>query len=205
MAAKLILGPKLWAQHGPTRARGLAFDASGRMLSAGDLAALFDCLSDRNAWLETAAALNGMFAAVKVDGAEIRACVDRLRSLPLFFARVRDDLIVVDIADAVDAQLPHRKLDSILRSEFRPTGYVTGAHTLIEGLYQIRAGHCFFHAPGEDLPNAQQRYYEFRHRAFDSEDDEALIRALVETHGRVFRRLLRSVGDRQVVIPLSGG
>src|SRR5438093_6434038 len=91
MPAQLILRPSLWAQRGLTYARGLAFDASGDMLSAGDLAARFDGLPDRNAWLETAVALNGTFAAVKVDGPEVRACVDRLRTIPLFFAHERGD------------------------------------------------------------------------------------------------------------------
>jgi asparagine synthase (glutamine-hydrolysing) len=205
MSAKLILRSHLWAQHASTRARGLAFDASGKMLSANDLAVLFDGLSDRNAWLESARALNGAFAVVKVDGTEVHACVDRVRSLPLFFGKGRDGLIVADNAEVVDADLPNRTLNTISSSEFRLTGYVTGILTLIDGLYQIRAGHCFFHSSGEELSQGQQCYYEFRHHTFFPQDDEMLIQMLVEIHRGVFQRLLRSVGDRQVVIPLSGG
>jgi asparagine synthase (glutamine-hydrolysing) len=205
MQPGLVLEAQGWTVHGVTHARGQAFDAHGRLLRAAELAALFDALPDRTGWLATAAGLNGCFAAVGIYGAETRATVDRLRTLPLFFARCDDRLIISDAAAAVTASMPHPKRDPTSVSEFRLTGYVTGARTLIDGLYQIRAGHCLFLRPGDNAEQGLHRYYEFRHGDFFSDDHDGLIARLVATHERVFRRLLSDIGSRPIVLPLSGG
>ena len=205
MSLKLTLRPEPWSQHGATSARGLAFDLSGRMLSGSALAALFDGLANREAWLSTAAALNGCFAAVRVDNTEIRACVDRLRTYPLFVAHEGGDVLVSDDPALAAGSISDVHLDPLSFAEFRLTGYVTGASTLVQGLDQVRAGHCLFYAPRQDVAPGQRKFYEFRHRDFFDDDSQHLTQSLVETHARVFRRLMRSAGDRQIVIPLSGG
>jgi asparagine synthase (glutamine-hydrolysing) len=205
MPARLILTPETWARHGLAYARGQAFDSEGKLLRAAELAALFEPLSDRDGWLTAAAALNGSFAVVRVDDSQIHAAVDRLRGFPLFFAHIDGGMVVADTAHAIAALLPRPTLDPVCAREFRLTGYVTGSRTLIDGLCQIPAGHCLWHRFADALPPSLQRYYEFQHRSFFTEGDATLTRDLVDVHERVFRRLLRDVGDRPIVVPLSGG
>src|SRR6267142_2004255 len=144
MPAQLILTAERWAQYGVTHARGQAFNSAGKLLRAGELATLFDSLASDDAWLATATELNGCFSAVRVAATRVRACVDRLRTIPLFFAHLQDGVVVSDTADTIRALLPQAALDRISASEFRLTGYVTGGETLIQNLQQIPAGHCLF-------------------------------------------------------------
>ncbi len=204
MPARLNLTAERWAQRGLTHARGQAFDHAGKLLRADQLATLFDALASDDAWLATAAELNGCFSAVRVDSTRVRACVDRLRTMPLFYAYLQDGVAVADAAETVRALLPQAALDPVSASEFRLTGYVTGDETLIANLQQIPAGHCFFDS-GEPSARGCRRYYGFRHGSFASGSTEDLIDALVKTHERVFRRLLCDVGNRTIVVPLSGG
>ncbi len=203
MTPRLILSVQRWASHGQTHACGQGFDRTGKLLRAAEIASLFDGLPGRQAWLDASAALNGSFAVVMVDAVEVRAAVDRLRSFPLFFARAEDQILIADQAGAIRELLPQARVDPICASEFRLTGYVTGAQTLIEGLEQIPAGHCVFIAADDDVE--MRPYYEFRHGSFSPESDDVLIDKLVETHGRVFSRLLQDIGDRPIMVPLSGG
>lgn len=205
MTAKLMLASGSWDRSGPTYARGQGFDRAGNLLRAREIAALFDGLVDREAWASAAAGINGSFAVVKADDTEVRAAVDRLRSFPLFFADTEEGLIVGDSADAIYPLLRRHQLDSISAGEFRLTGYVTGAQTLIQGLQQIPAGHCLFRCSDEDFARQLRPYYRFRHRSFSSDGDATLIGKLVETHKRVFERLIHDIGDRPIVVPLSGG
>ena len=205
MPPKLILTAQRWTQQGFTHARGQAFDSAGKLLRAEELATLFDSLASDEAWLTTAAELNGCFSVVQADSTRMRACVDRLRTIPLFFAHLQEGIAVSDTAENVRALLPGAAIDRICASEFRLTGYVTGGETLIQNLHQIPAGHCLFdHSRGQPT-HALRRYYAFRHGSFTSGGTEALVDALVKTHERVFRRLLHDVGERTIVVPLSGG
>lgn len=205
MSGRLHLSAPDWHQHGQTHVRGQAFDGSGRLLRGGHLAAMLDTLRDHDAWLSAAAALNGSFAAVRNRGDEIWAAVDRLRSIPLFFAPSNSGLQVADTAAALRVQLADAQVDPECASEFRLTGYVTGAQTLIETLGQVPAGHGLFAAGDARSEPSLRAYYGFRHRALFSDGDDVLIERLVSTHQRVFRRLVDDIGERPIVLPLSGG
>jgi asparagine synthase (glutamine-hydrolysing) len=205
MTPRLLLSPERWARHNLTHACGQALDRTGKLLRASEVASLFDGLPHRDAWPDAAATLNGSFSVVKTDAAEVRAAVDRLRCFPLFFARTEDQFLIADQADTIHELLPHPRVDPICMNEFRLTGYVTGSQTLVEGVEQIRAGHCLFISPADDRGIEMRPYYEFRHKSFLAEDDKALIDKIAETHRSVFSRLLRDVGDRPIMVPLSGG
>ncbi len=206
VTTRLMLTSGSWIASGSTHARGQAFDASGTLLRASQLASLFDQLRDPAGWASTAGSLNGCFAAVRCDGDNVCAAVDRLRTVPLFFATDDHSLVVSDSADPLrSALLPRASIDAHSASEFRLTGYVTGARTLIAGLQQIPAGHCLFQNARDAAPPRLLQYYVFRHHAARSESDDVLIDRLLGVHERVFRRLLADVAGRPVVVPLSGG
>jgi asparagine synthase (glutamine-hydrolysing) len=203
MTQRLHLSAQGWEQRGATHARGQAFDRAGSLLRAGQLAAVFDAQREPDAWLAAANSLNGRFAAVRSSDSGVCAVVDRLRSFPLFFVSSPDGLHVADTAEFLRSRLDAAQIDPLCAAEFRLTGYVTGAQTLVAGLSQVPAGHSLFETPRNDprlLP-----YYAFRHRSLSDESDGALIERLVAIHGRVFRRLVDDVGPRQIVVPLSGG
>jgi asparagine synthase (glutamine-hydrolysing) len=206
MSTSLILTSGSWAGVGNTRARGQAYDASGRLLRAGELAALFDALSDAGGWCGTSSGLNGCFAAVRVEQGDVKAAVDRLRTFPLFFASSEGEFAIGDNADAVgSAALRGSRVDAVSASEFCLTGYVTGSGTLIDGLKQICAGQCLFRAASGDTEPRLESYYTFRHRSFYADEDDVLIDRLSGVHDRVFRRLVNDAAGRPIVVPLSGG
>lgn len=203
--ARQLLDESRWNRHGATLARGQAWDASGTLLRAPDIARRFDDLASVSWWAELAAALNGQFSAVRVRGTDVLAAVDRLRSIPIFFAHGDAGLVVADSAWPVLGAMPSTRRDPLAEAEFRLTGYTTGSTTLIAGLRQIPAGHIF---ESQDHPVAREslhQYYAYRHDEVSDTPTPALIDELARLHERVFRRLLDDVGDRPLVVPLSGG
>ena len=191
-----------WAVAGTTRAIGQAYTRNGCLLRAGDIARRLDAICNTDAWIAEVAEYNGSFAAVGCRSGEVRAAVDRLRSLPLFYTLAGGTLRVADQAHALIASRP-LSIDAQCRIEFQHTGYVTGEETLVPGLRQIRAGHVLLREVGTHP--RQVRYYAFRHHELLDESDDELTSRLVGVHRSVFRRLLDDLGERQIVIPLSGG
>ncbi|HEX6006214.1 MAG TPA: asparagine synthase-related protein [Burkholderiales bacterium] len=193
-----------WAIAGSTHAIGQAHAPDGRLLRAREIAQRLDAVADPSGWVQSVASLNGSFAVVGWHADGMRAAVDRLRSFPLFYTQAGGMARISDRAHALIARNGRPPLDPECSLEFRYVGYVTGEGTLVSGLRQIRAGHALLGEAGEAGPR-QVRYYEFRHRDFLNEGDGESTSRLAGVHERVFRRLLDDVGDRQIVIPLSGG
>jgi asparagine synthase (glutamine-hydrolysing) len=187
---------------GSTCVLGQAHARSG-LLRASGIAQRLDAIEDRDLWLAEVATLNGSFAVVACRNGELRAAVDRLRCFPLFYTRAGSVLRISDAASKLVGPEDSGALDPECRMEFEYTGYVTGEETLVSGLRQIRAGHALFMTTTSDA--RQVRYYAFRHPNPDTRADSVLISELVGVHERVFRRLIEDVGDRQFVLPLSGG
>jgi asparagine synthase (glutamine-hydrolysing) len=193
-----------WASAGATHATGQAHAPDGRLLRARDIAERLHAIADADDWVAEIAALNGSFAVVAARGGELRAAVDRLRSIPLFYTAVDATIRIADHAKALVETDRAPALDPECRLEFQHVGYVTGEETLVRGLRQVRAGHALLLGGRTGAPQ-QKRYYEFRHRDCLDDGDDALTARLAGVHERVFRRLLDDVGERQIVIPLSGG
>lgn len=195
------LAARGWEQSGGSHARGFAH-LDQRFLPARELAATLDaCVTDA-AWVATVGRLNGCFAAATVRDGHLLAAVDRIRSIPLFYAIENGDVRLSDSAYAVIPQEDCAKIEDIVDLEFRLTGYVTGKQTLHPRVFQVEAGQAVV-LDASATPTTL-RYHEFRHGDFLPEGSD-LIARLESVHSKVFRRLLETTEGRTLVLPLSGG
>ncbi len=199
--ARIELSASGWAVAGQTHARGYAH-LEGRFLDAPALAAAVDAATTDAAWEACVRQLNGCFAVVTRRNDCLSAAVDRLRSIPLFYGREGDTFTLSDSAYRIRLDPAGHGLDPLAESEFCLTGYVTGDQTLRSEVRQIEAG-ALIRAAGPDVE--VRRYYDFRHRDFLAASQSELIAKLEQVHASVFARLLDSIGDRPIAVPLSGG
>jgi asparagine synthase (glutamine-hydrolysing) len=191
---------KTWVRHGATLARGYAH-LDGRYLPAREIGAALDASASDEHWRATVERLNGCFAAVTERPDCVLAAVDRVRTIPLFYAVSGRDAWLSDDAYWVLDRFGPGAVNEIGGEEFGLTGYVTGAETLFSNVRQIQAGRLLRLGAAAE----QRRYYEFRHDDFFAADIDRLTPKLEALHESVFRRLLASVEGRQIVVPLSGG
>ena len=145
--------------------------------------------------------LNGNFALALETPRYIFCTVDRVRSIPLFYAVNGDEALFSDDANHLRDRLdpPFNEENG---AEFLVTGYVTGPDTLFDGISQLQAGEYLVYDKA-DGSLITQFYHRFWHENFFSEDD--LLDRLDEVFVRVFQRLIESTKGHQIVVPLSGG
>jgi len=135
----LDLSMEGWAQFDGSFARGYAH-LGDRFLPPKALAATLDaCRTDAD-WLATIGRLNGCFAVASMCGGRLLAAVDRIRSIPLFYAIEGNCIRLSDSAYRVAPRQCGGTIDDIVRTEFCLTGYVTGMQTLHPSVLQIEAG-----------------------------------------------------------------
>lgn len=192
-----------WHRYGATWAKGYAF--KGSVFYAGEaLAALLDAAAVGSGWRRILPELNGAFAVVRDGSDRLEAAVDRVRTIPLFYGINGEYFSVSSDANKVRDRLGGGTPSGEAVSEFRLTGYVTGSDTLFPYVKQLQAGEILELCRNERRHRCV-RYYVYRHQDFFSASSTTLIDRLDEVHDRVFQRLIDSVGDRPVILPMSGG
>lgn len=147
---------------------------------------------------------NGCFSFI-FDSPEYVICgVDRIRSIPLFYASCKNSIIISDHADdLLDEFCQPISMDK--RREFIYTGFTTGSSTLHPKIRQVQAGE-FIVINKKENRIYSERYFEFRHEDFFSfTSTSKLIDLLDQTYNSIFYQLIKGLDNRCAVIPLSGG
>jgi len=194
--------PAVWA-------RGTAF-YNGCKLTGIDLAKYTShYVRDLDTFLEHLNCLNGFYALVLWrQGFSLYAAVDRVRSIPLFYAQTPRELFLSDDPRWIQAALGPPILDPLMAAEFLLTGYVTGSCTLDPRIQQLQAGEALV---WQTVPTAtgaslrSYRYYRFTHRNHFEESEKYLLQALDKVTLDAVQRLIRFADGRPIAVPLSGG
>jgi len=151
--------------------------------------------------------LNGCWALVYEADSDVLAAVDRLRSIPLFYAVENSKFFLSDNAKEVLKCLNNAELDDICAAEFLVTGYVTGKDTLYKGLYQIQPGEILDVKISKDAPPriSTHRYYRLTFGNYLEADEQELEEELSKLLHRIFSRYAIALKGKTPIIPLSGG
>lgn len=193
-----------WTNYEGTYIRGWAFTEEGDLLTGTVFAKAIHSRNEVESTLsQFIRSLNGQFSILTASSQGIFLAVDRLRSIPLFYTVQNARLIVSDSGSWVRQRLPPEVISKISAAEFLAVGYVTGSDTLYPSLQQLEAGQYLFWNPQRGLK--QHFYYRHLHERFRSSSVSELFRFQQNIDARITERLLRSIGDRPILIPLSGG
>lgn len=149
-------------------------------------------------------AVGGHWAAVLETPGRIVAAIDFIRSWPLFVAsRSHGSRVVTDDIAIARSEAGDPPRDERGAREFLQLSYVTGSRTLFQGIRQMQAGERL--QLGADGTSESTFFRRVGHANPGLVEDAGLDRAFSGALDRVFDRLFSRIGNRQVVIPLSGG
>lgn len=178
----------------------------GKLYEDNDFHTLVSSWSTKEDFIKGIQELNGFYTLISRQGGQLFAAVDRVRSIPLFYAQKAQEFYLSDCADWVREQVGNTELDPLAKEEFLLTGYVTGPDTLFPDVKQIQAGECIII---EDNPDGiiveKHRYYQYVHNYPDSVTEEELLNQHDEVLINIFDRLIKIAAGRTIVVPLSGG
>jgi asparagine synthase (glutamine-hydrolysing) len=191
-----------WRRAGGTHARGSA--AVDGEPSAGT------ALADRAEALSLDAAtllrIDGGFAVVRVTDDELVAAVDRLRTVPLFYAQHDGRLYLSDDAYWVAGQLPPHDFDEVCAAEFLLLGFVTGRDTLHPLVKQLQAGELLVaRSDARRVAVSTHRYFTYDHHDYFTQPVDEILELWDATFRRIMERFVASAAGRTIAVPLSGG
>lgn len=190
-----------WTKINEIAVKGSAFCEV--KLSERDFANYFTKVNDSRTFSERIRVINGFFAVVIKKHDYIFAAVDRIRSIPLFYALKNNNFYLSDSTRWIWEQFGYPEPESYSSAEFLLTGFVTGHCTLIYEIKQLQAGEMLFY----DIKTGTlktERYYRYLHSPMQGSKDEFLERLDIVTQNAI-KRLIEYADGRTIVIPLSGG
>lgn len=146
-------------------------------------------------------------AAVLVHNSEVVIAVDRVRTIPLFYAIEKRVLLISDDASWIRDQLHDQTINVGATVEFFQSGFVGGDRTLYDGIKTIQAGEYVKAVESENgwsLSSHQYfSYFTADHRVDDPE--EVLLEKLDTIVLDTFSQLIEKYKNATFVVPLSGG
>jgi asparagine synthase (glutamine-hydrolysing) len=158
MSVRLILtraSARPWHRVGYAHATGVAYTDSGQ-LSGAALAAYLD--GPAEIFLPRLRALSGHFAAVLETREGALAAVDRIRSIPLFYARMGKSFALGTDARKVARAVGARLDDPAAAAELLLASAVVGGRTLSRSIRQVQAGEVVRLEGDAAMPTRYFRY-----------------------------------------------
>lgn len=148
--------------------------------------------------------LNGAFSVIAQNSNYIYACVDHIRSFPLFYYFENKRFLISDDIDSLKNEVESVTIDKQSINEFKATGYVTGSDTIYEEIKKLEPYQYLVYNKKEHILTLQY-YGELRHENFFKNDESELLYKLDKCYMHTFAQTFKTLNNKTVVVPLSGG
>lgn len=203
MAAKIILennyGYKWYSANGIS-VRGYVL-RNGEVYRDAQIAALLASVDSFDGFRSFLSEIDGCYCLVINRNNRIFAAVDSSRSMPLYYSA--DGAVISDSLKAIACELGlgNSDTDPSVLEELLHASYVCHNRTVFKNCLQLAEGQlaCF---DGSDI---KRGYYYIHKAALNNISREKALELFTKTSEKVFADLLKVIGDRPIVISLSGG
>ena len=172
------------------------------LLIGKELCDYFFCKIKQNTLKESLKEVKGSFAAIFDDGEKYYLIVDKVRSYPLFYGGKGDDRFIVDSVEYLGKYINNCRMNDAASAEFLATGYLEGNITLYSHIQNVVAGS---YVVVTDAVIDTIIYHGHIHSKMENRTDEEIKCQSGEILENAFKKLLRTIGNKQIIIPLSGG
>ena len=128
--------------------------------------------------------------------------VDKIRSTSIFFTKIKNHFYIdCDPKNLVNLNEFNKTIDNKAKLELAMSGFTIGNKTIYKNLFSLKAGELvFFHENKYEYVH----YFKYFGKVVNKTFDE-YFQNLTEVTLKIFQKTLDEIGDRQIIVPLSGG
>lgn len=186
-----------WLAKDGIWARGYCFDANGVLCLGSDLLDYFEPAVDEKSFCNLLKKTNGIFSVI-INHDNFKAiAIDGTRIYPLFY-KCDGELTISDNPNALVNDSSN--LDKLALEEYLCSGAVFAGKTLISEIKQAKPAHYIVF---ENNSAREEKFWSYCVKK--GEESDCTLEQLDSAFESAFRRMLESIGGRQIVVPLSGG
>lgn len=178
-------------------------DVDRKVYRNAEAISLFQTVTDETIFEDILAKIDGVYAIIISLPGKTLFATDRSRSMPLYYS-VNPE-IVSDSAEEIRKELSKSEEVEINFKNYLSlyaTDYLFGHYTAYEGIFQLDLGeYCCIENSRADC----RKYYEHYAKICNRSSTEEYKVALNEAANHAFQRIKAAIGDRPVVLSMSGG
>lgn len=194
-------GGKSWKTFGVSYVKGFAF-LGKNLLGEGELYNKFVEGIKQGFLADLLLKLNGNFSAIINYDGTTYLIADKLKSYPLLYMWQLEGWIVTDQAGRILESEQHLELNELAILTYLSCGYLHGDATLVEHCQIVMAGSYVKINETAEVIHYHRHIYVKQKK---NRTDEEILKEGVEVMDKAFLRMIKSIGDRPIFIPLSGG
>jgi asparagine synthase (glutamine-hydrolysing) len=192
-----------WYNNESVFLKGSFFDDKNRFYEKEDALIFLSNIDSKKDFLKIIKSLNGSFSIIlKIEDSFLIAS-DITRAFPLFYILRGNDFLLSDDIFQLKKECNQNKLNDLACLEFKASNHTHGKKTLLENIFQIQASEYLIVKNNTIIKSAFFFSY-----AIEKESllpPKRLKKIAINTIENSFKRLLNSLANKTVVIPLSGG
>ena len=146
--------------------------------------------------------IDGHFAIIVQTEKFTFIATDKIRSTPLFFVKIKNNFFIdSDPKNLVNLDGFDKTINKDAKLEISMSGFTIGNKTLYKDLHSLKAGELVIF---KDNSYKYFQYYKYFGEIVNKSFDEYLEK-LSEVTIKIFQKMLKSIGERQIIVPLSAG
>ena len=147
--------------------------------------------------------ITGVFTILKKEHNGVFVFADLTRSFPVFYTIQNNEFFLSDDIYYLKTKFKLHNFDSVSETVFKASNHTYGNSTLLKDVYQIQASECL------EIKYEKIVKSDFKYSYANNEENKANYTSLKENtitaFENSFKRLISSLKNKTVVIPLSGG
>jgi asparagine synthase (glutamine-hydrolysing) len=156
---------------------------------------------DFHEWLKK---IRGHFSLIISDDKNLFSMVDRIRSIPIFFNKQKNEVVIGNYAPDVSKHIisEHQVYNKQAALEIAMSGYTIGDKTLDLNLLQLCPGEYII---VKDNVVKVSVYYQYSPWNIRVREKSLLKKELTEVSREILKDVVKNADGRQIVVPLSAG
>lgn len=163
----------------------------------------FDSIQHQSYLEKTIRNLNGIFTLIKKIGSQTFLYSDITRSFPIFYTHQKDKLYLSDDIYFLKSKFNINNFDSLSEIELKASNHTHGKKTLLAEVFQIQASELITFKKEEVIKKEFLFSYAIKNEI--SFNISKLKKNTANAFKNSFQRLINSLKEKTVIIPLSSG
>jgi len=147
--------------------------------------------------------LNGIFTILKKHDNQLFIVNDVTRSFPVFYTYCNNSWFFSDDIINIKKEIKVPIFDDLASLEFKASNHVHGSKTLIKNIYQTQASEYLIFK--NDKIKERAFYFSYSIDTENTKNYKLLEANCIQTFENSFERCIKSLNNKTVVVPLSGG
>ena len=191
-----------WYKKNNIFVKGYFFDKENSFYEKENLIKHFWEVKNSNDFIEKLNKINGIYSVIIRKNKEIYIASDKTRMFTLFYYINKKNFIITDNIASI-LKKKKLKISKINAEEFKATAHTVGKDTLFENVFQLQSSQYIVFKDNRAVK--ENFFFDYSIKKINDLPFEKLFRKAIIQFENTFKRFIKSLKNRQVALPLSGG